>query len=226
MCRATGVEPTKETPSIPGCSRSALTESWPPLTRLTTPGGSPTLSRTSKVSSLARGSCSDGLRMIGFPHAMANGKNHMGTMKGKLNGVIAAKTPIGWRIMSESIPRETSSRFAPCMSEGMPVATSTHSIPRRISPAASLAALPLSFVTSSARSFLRSSRRYLNSKQARARSSGGVARQPGNASRAARTARSTSAGPESGTSASTSPVAGLVTGSRSLASASVHAPPT
>ena len=147
-------------------------------------------------------------------------------MNGKLKGVIAAKTPMGWRIMSESIPRETSSRFAPCMSEGMPVATSTHSIPRRISPAASLAALPLSWVTSWARSSFRSSSRYLSSKQARARSSGGVLRQPGKASRAAWTARSTSALVESGTCASVSPVAGFVMSIRSLVSGSTHLPPT
>ena len=140
--------------------------------------------------------------------------------------MIAANTPIGWRIMSESIPRDTSSRLAPCISDGMPVATSTHSIPRRISPAASFIALPLSCVISRARSSLRSSSRYLSSKQARARSSGGVARQPGKASRAARTARSTSASAESGTRASVSPVPGFATSIRSLASESVQPPLT
>ena len=149
----------------------------------------------------------------------------MGTMKGKLNGVIAAKTPIGWRIMSESIPRETSSRFVPCMSEGMPVATSTHSIPRRTSPAASLIALPLSRVTRSASSSSAASSRYLSSKHARARSIGGVARQPGNASRAARTAWSTWDGPESGTTPSSSPLAGFTMSRVSTPSASTQLPP-
>ena len=148
--------------------------------------------------STASGSCSDGLQTNVFPHAIAKGRNHIGTMNGKLNGVIAAKTPIGWRIMSESIPRETSSRFEPCMSEGMPVATSTHSIPRPTSPVASLIVLPLSVVTRSASSSFASSRRYFSSKQARARSSGGVARQPGKAARAARTASSTWAALDSG----------------------------
>jgi hypothetical protein len=182
-------------------------------------------SSSSKVSSIASGSCSDGLRTNVFPHAIANGRNHMGTMKGKLKGVIPAKTPIGWRIRSESIPRETSSRLAPCMREGMPVATSTHSIPRRTSPAASLLALPLSRVTSAARSSFRSSSRYLSSKQARARSSGGVARQAGNAARAAATARSTSAEPDIGTCAIASRLAGFVTSTRSAASASTQLPP-
>ena len=160
-----------------------------------------------------------------FPHAMANGRNHIGTMKGKLNGVIAAKTPIGWRIMSESIPRETSSRFVPCMSEGMPVATSTHSIPRRISPDASLIALPLSRVTRSASSSLRCLEPYFSSKHARARVTGGVERQSGNASRAARTASSTWDGPESGATPISSPLAGFTTSSVPTSSASTQRPP-
>ena len=146
-------------------------------------------------------------------------------MKGKLKGVIAAKTPIGWRIMSESIPRETSSRLEPCMSDGMPVATSTHSIPRPTSPVASLIVLPLSVVTRRASSSFASSRRYLSRKQARARSSGGVARQSGKAARAACTAASTWSGVESGTWPRTSPVAGFVTSSVSVPSASTQRPP-
>ena len=190
------------------------------------PGGSASIeSRSSKTRSTASGSCSDGLRMNVFPHAMANGRNQSGTMKGKLNGVMPAKTPIGWRSMSESIPRETSSRFAPCISDGMPVATSTHSSPRRTSPEASLIALPLSTVTSMASSSLASSRRYLKSKHTRARSTGGVERQAGKASRAARTASSTTDAPESGTWPSTSPLAGLVISIVSAPSASTQRPP-
>jgi hypothetical protein len=66
----------------------------------------------------------------------------------------------------------------------------------------------------------------LKSKQARARSSGGVARQAGKASRAARTARSTSAAADIGTCAIVSPVAGFVTSIRSEASESTQLPPT
>ena len=32
-----------------------------------------------------------------FPHATAYGRNHSGIIAGKLNGVIAATTPTGWR---------------------------------------------------------------------------------------------------------------------------------
>ncbi len=45
----------------------------------------------------ADGSRSLGLRMKLFPHAMASGYIHIGTMAGKLNGVIPATTPSGWR---------------------------------------------------------------------------------------------------------------------------------
>ena len=146
-------------------------------------------------------------------------------MKGKLNGVIAAKTPIGCRIMSESIPRETSSRLEPCMSDGMPVATSTHSIPRPTSPVASVIVLPLSVVTSIASSFFASSSRYFRSKHARARTSGGVARHSGKAARAACTAASTWARVESGACPRTSPLAGFTTSIVSAPSASTQRPP-
>ena len=46
----------------------------------------------------ADGSFSDGLRMNVFPHAIAIGYIHIGTIAGKLNGVMPATTPSGWRI--------------------------------------------------------------------------------------------------------------------------------
>ena len=60
----------------------------------------------------------------------------------------------------------------------------------------------------------------------RARSIDGVERQPGNAARAAATAASTSAAPESGTVAIVSPVAGLTTSRLPTgADGGTHAPP-
>ena len=46
----------------------------------------------------ADGSFSDGFRMNAFPHAMASGYIHIGTIAGKLNGVMPATTPSGCRI--------------------------------------------------------------------------------------------------------------------------------
>jgi hypothetical protein len=44
------------------------------------------------------GSFSDGLTITVFPHAIAIGKNHIGTIAGKLNGEIIATGPRGCRI--------------------------------------------------------------------------------------------------------------------------------
>ena len=40
---------------------------------------------------------SEGLRTKVLPQAMAIGNIHIGTMAGKLNGVMPAHTPSGWR---------------------------------------------------------------------------------------------------------------------------------
>ena len=47
-----------------------------------------------------------------LPHAMANGRNQNGTIAGKLNGTIAAQTPTGWRIVSQSTAVATFSSIA------------------------------------------------------------------------------------------------------------------
>ena len=46
----------------------------------------------------ADGSFSEGLRTNVLPQAMAFANIHIGTIAGKLNGVIPATTPSGWRI--------------------------------------------------------------------------------------------------------------------------------
>ena len=47
--------------------------------------------------------CADGSFSLGFtmtvlPAAIAMGKNHIGTIAGKLNGEMTPTTPSGWRI--------------------------------------------------------------------------------------------------------------------------------
>ena len=76
----------------------ASTASLSPWTTLNTPSGKPACSSSSASSIDADGSRSLGLRMKALPHAMATGNIHMGTMAGKLNGVMPATTPTGWRI--------------------------------------------------------------------------------------------------------------------------------
>lgn len=46
----------------------------------------------------ALGSFSEGFRTTVFPQAIAIGKNHIGTIAGKLKGEIIATGPSGWRI--------------------------------------------------------------------------------------------------------------------------------
>ncbi len=45
----------------------------------------------------AEGSFSDGFNTKVLPQAMAKGNIHKGTIAGKLNGVMPATTPSGWR---------------------------------------------------------------------------------------------------------------------------------
>ena len=77
---------------------SASTASLSPCTTLNTPSGSPASASSLASSSDAEGSFSDGLSTNVLPQASAIGNIHIGTMAGKLNGVIPATTPSGWRI--------------------------------------------------------------------------------------------------------------------------------
>ena len=83
---------------MPGCWRSASTATLSPWMTLKTPSGRPASFSNSAVRIDADGSFSEGLRMKVFPQAIAGAHIHMGTIAGKLNGVIPAATPSGWRI--------------------------------------------------------------------------------------------------------------------------------
>ena len=161
-----------------------------------------------------------------LPHAIANGRNQNGTIAGKLNGTIAAQTPTGWRTVSASTLRATSSRIRPCIVVGTAQAASTISIMRATSARASPIVLPISVVTDRASSSRRASSPSRSANRRRPRSITLTVRHSGSASRAARTAASRSAAFESGTWASVSPVDGLVTSRRSLDEAGVQPPPT
>jgi hypothetical protein len=108
---------------------------------------------------------------------------------------------------------------------GMAQAASTISIMRDTSARASAIVLPISVVTERARSSCRFWRPSRRANSLRARAITETSRHAGSAARAACTAASRSAELESGTRASTSPVAGLVTSSCSDAAAGVHDPP-
>ena len=97
MRRAIGVEPTKLTAATSGCSSRRSTATRSPCTTLNTPSGSPASCQSSATRIDTDGSFSDGLSTKQFPAAMAIGYIHIGTMIGKLNGVMPATTPNGCR---------------------------------------------------------------------------------------------------------------------------------
>ena len=147
-----------------------------------------------------------------FPHAMAFANIHMGTIAGKLNGVIPATTPSGWRIEYTSTPVETCSLNPPFSRLGTPQANSMFSSPRATSPMASESTLPCWAV----RSFAMSARwRSISSRRLNRdadRFASDVARQAGNASAAAWTALITSSALAESTSWVCIPIAGSKTG--------------
>ena len=98
MYLAIGVEPTKLTAATSGCSSIRSTATLSPWTTLKQPGGSPAVASSSASSIDADGSFSLGLSTNVLPHARALANIHIGTIAGKLNGVIPATTPSGWRI--------------------------------------------------------------------------------------------------------------------------------
>ena len=55
------------------------------------------------------GSVGLGLSTKVLPAAIATGNIHIGTMTGKLNGVMPATTPSAWRMVQLSMPVETCS---------------------------------------------------------------------------------------------------------------------
>ncbi len=103
---AIGVDPTKETAATPGWARSASTASLPPWTTWNTPSGRPAFLYSPATKLAADGSRSLGLRMNALPVAMAIGCIHIGTIAGKLKGVMPATTPTGCRMLCTSTPLE------------------------------------------------------------------------------------------------------------------------
>src|SRR5438045_7153787 len=131
-----GVEPTKLTAAMSGCSRIASTATLSPWITLKTPSGSPASFNNSAVRNDADGSFSDGLSTKVLPHAIAGAHIHIGTIAGKLNGVIPATTPSGCRIEYTSMPVDACSEYSDLSSVGSPQQYSITSSPRVTSPSA------------------------------------------------------------------------------------------
>src|SRR6202167_3280705 len=106
-------EPTKPTAFTRASVSSVSTASLSPLTTLSTPGGRPALMNNSAIRIGTEGSRSEGLRMNALPQAMAGAHFHNGIMAGKLNGVMPATTPSGWRIEYRSMPGAAPFEYLP-----------------------------------------------------------------------------------------------------------------
>ena len=211
MYFAIGVEPTKLIACTSGLVSSSSTATLSPWTTLKTPSGNPAFLKRSATSIDADGSRSDGFRMNVLPQTMATGNIHIGTITGKLNGVMPATTPSGCRSEWLSTLVPTFSVISPLSSCGAPVANSTTSTPRVTSPMASSCTLPCSLVMSAASASWFCSQSSRNFAMMRARRSGGVAAHFGNAAFAAAMAFATSSWLASGTRAFRVPSAGLNT---------------
>src|SRR6476646_1469585 len=86
--RAIGVEPTKLTARTSGWVRTPSTASLSPCSTVNTPAGSPASAHSAAIQFDADGSRSLGFRTKALPHAIATGYIHIGTIAGKLKGVI------------------------------------------------------------------------------------------------------------------------------------------
>ena len=170
------------------------------------------MANSSAINIEAEGSFSLGLSTNVFPQASALANIHIGTIAGKLNGVIPATTPSGWRIEYTSTPVAACSEYSPLSSCGMPQANSMFSRPRATSPSASERTLPCSAVSSEAICLRLASTSSRIRNMISARRDNEVARQAGNAACADATAASTSSTEASPTSPVCSPMAGSYTG--------------
>ena len=83
------------------------TASLSPLTTFMTPSGRPAALSSSARRKAVEGTFSEVLSMKVLPQTMESGNIHMGTMAGKLNGVMPTQTPSGWRTEWLSMARPT-----------------------------------------------------------------------------------------------------------------------
>jgi hypothetical protein len=129
--------------------------------------------------------------MNALPSVTAMGNIHIGTIAGKLNGVMPATTPSGSRRYSQLTPRDTSST-EPASEFGKLCAKSTTSRPRNKPARASDRVLPDSIATVFARSSRWASTSWRKRWSSSTRSRSDVRAHPGAARSAPLTTRSTS----------------------------------
>ena len=190
-------------------TRALPTVDPPPVTTCSHSSGRPHSSMSSSARAMPlNGVWLAGLSTTGHPAAIAGASLWATRLSGKLNGLIAPMTPIGTRIVKPTLPtpdamasRATTSpasvRASAAANWNVPTARSASTLAVLIGLAASLAMIS---ANSSRRSA--SSRAAVSSTSARFHRGSGP---PASAPLAARTARSTSSGPHTGTRPISSP---------------------
>jgi hypothetical protein len=98
MRRPVSVDPVNDTTDTSGCSTMGAAAPGPsPMTRLTTPGGTPASTSVCTKLMAVSGASSAGLKTTVLPQISAGRIFHDGTAIGKFHAVIIPQTPIGWR---------------------------------------------------------------------------------------------------------------------------------
>src|SRR5690625_3601704 len=95
MYFAIGVEPTNEIAETSGLLSRQSTANLSTGKTLKPPSGRAASVHRFGIHDAADGSFSEGFKITALPAAIAIGKNHMGTMAGKLNGLMTPTTPSG-----------------------------------------------------------------------------------------------------------------------------------
>src|SRR6185436_13918385 len=106
--RPTSVEPVNDTTRVSADSRIALpTSSPPPVTRLTTPAGTPASSRIFTTLTADSGVSVAGLKTTVLPHTSAGAIFHDGIAIGKFHGVMIDAMPSGCRTDIANLSRSS-----------------------------------------------------------------------------------------------------------------------
>ncbi len=192
--RPTSVDPVKDTTRMSSLTSKAFpTSSPPPVTRLTTPRGTPASSRILTKLSADSGVSVAGLKTTVLPQTSAGMIFHDGIAIGKFHGVMTAQTPSGCRIDMANLSRSSDGTVCPYWRRPSPAMKNVMSTASCTSPRVSSRILPISRVMSRASASLRSASICAARNSSSARRGAGTSRQCSYARFAASTARSTSA---------------------------------
>ena len=196
MRRPVSPLPVKLMTGTSGLSTSAMPACSPgPVTRLTVPGGKPASWSSSTSSAAQPGVSEAGLSTTVLPATSAGIAFHIGMAMGKFQGVMSPATPMGSRMLMAHLSGSSEGTVSPNSRRPSPAIRNAISMASWTSPRASSRTLPISAVMADARRSLCCASSAPKAYRISPRRGAGVARQPGKAVSAARTAAATSAAP-------------------------------